>query len=239
MQNPSGKPRRILPPGFVSPELNRPKYSADVILPSRILKPLVDTHEHVIAIGASTGGTQALEAVLTQLPESVTGIVIVQHMPADHKFMTMFAQRLDGICQMEIREAQNGDRVRPGRVLISPCAKHMLLKRSGSRFMVEIVDGPQVTRHKPSVDVLFRSAALYAGANALGILMTGMGDDGARGLKEMHDAGAQTVAQDEASCVVFGMPKEAIRLGAADQVLPLNQIPGAIVAYSRNITGKL
>lgn len=222
-------------PTFFPPELNRPKLSADVILPRSSPKPLAVTHEHVIVIGASTGGTQALETVLTRLPESVLGIVIVQHMPPDQKFTIMFTERLDGLCQLEVREARHNDRVRPGLALVSPGGRHLALKRVGTQFLVEILDGPLVSRHKPSVDVLFRSAALYAQANALGILMTGMGDDGAMGLKEMHDAGARTIAQDEASSVVFGMPKEAIRLGAADEVLSLTKIPEAIVAYSRSV----
>jgi two-component system chemotaxis response regulator CheB len=216
--------------------LDRPKLTADVILPGgKDRSLLTKTNAHVIAIGTSTGGTQALEDVLTRLPVSVLGLVIVQHMPSDRKFMTMFAERLNGMCQIEVREAQNGDRVQPGRALISPSGQHMLVKRNGPHYSVEILDGPQVCRHKPSVDVLFRSVARYAGANALGILMTGMGDDGAQGLKEMREAGARTIAQDEASCVVFGMPKEAIRLGAVEHVMPLNQIPGAIVTYSRQV----
>jgi two-component system chemotaxis response regulator CheB len=194
-------------------------------------RALVRTTDQVVAIGTSTGGTQALEAVLTQLPATCLGIVIVQHMP--EKFTAMFAERLNGLCQIEVREARNGDRVIPGRALIAPGGRHMMLKRNGAQYMVEVVDGPVVNRHKPSVDVLFRSAAKYAGANALGIIMTGMGDDGARGMKEMHDAGAKTIAQDEASCVVFGMPKEAIKLGAVDLTMPLDQIPGAIVSYGR------
>jgi two-component system, chemotaxis family, protein-glutamate methylesterase/glutaminase len=145
----------------------------------------------------------------------------------------MFAERLNGLCQIEVREAKNGDRVIPGRALIAPGGKHMLLKRNGAQYVVEVVDGPLVNRHKPSVDVLFRSVAKFAGKNALGIIMTGMGDDGARGMKEMHDAGAKTIAQDEASCVVFGMPKEAIKLGGADQIIGLDNIPGAIVSYGR------
>lgn len=212
---------------------NRPKFSADVILSagSSGSAAMARTTDQLIAIGTSTGGTQALEAVLTKLPATSLGIVIVQHMP--EKFTAMFAQRLNSICQVEVREAQNGDRVIPGRALIAPGGKHMMLKRSGAQYVVEVVDGPLVNRHKPSVDVLFRSVAKFAGANALGIIMTGMGDDGARGLKEMRDAGAKTIAQDEASCVVFGMPKEAIKLGGADQVMPLDQIPGAIVSYGR------
>ena len=223
-------PRNVPVPGL---PVNRPKYSADVILPAGNggNAAMARTTDQIVAIGTSTGGTQALEAVLTRLPSTCLGIVIVQHMP--EKFTAMFAQRLNSICQVEVREAQNGDRVIPGRALIAPGGKHMMLKRSGAQYIVEVVDGPLVNRHKPSVDVLFRSVAKFAGANALGIIMTGMGDDGARGLKEMHDAGARTIAQDEASCVVFGMPKEAIKLGAADQTLPLEQIPGAIVAYGR------
>jgi two-component system chemotaxis response regulator CheB len=194
-------------------------------------RALVRTTDQLVAIGTSTGGTQALEAVLTELPSTCLGIVIVQHMP--EKFTAMFAERLNSICQIEVREAKNGDRVIPGLALIAPGGRHMMLKRSGAQYVVEVADGPVVNRHKPSVDVLFRSAAKYAGGNALGIIMTGMGDDGARGMKEMHDAGARTIAQDEASCVVFGMPKEAIKLDAVDQTMPLDQIPGAIVAFGR------
>jgi len=210
----------------------RPKNTADVILAAGSGGAMARTTEQVIAIGTSTGGTQALEAVLTRLPATCLGIVVVQHMP--EKFTAMFAERLNALCAIEVREAKNGDRVTPGRALIAPGGKHMLLKRSGAQYVVDVVDGPLVNRHKPSVDVLFRSVARFAGSNALGIIMTGMGDDGARGLKEMHDAGAKTVAQDEASCVVFGMPKEAIKLGAADQVLPLDRIPETINAFSRS-----
>jgi two-component system chemotaxis response regulator CheB len=145
----------------------------------------------------------------------------------------MFAERLDSLCQIQVLEAKNGDRVIPGRALIAPGGKHMMLKRNGAQYVVDVADGPLVNRHKPSVDVLFRSVAKFAGANALGIIMTGMGDDGARGMKEMHDAGAKTIAQDEASCVVFGMPKEAIKLGGVDQTLSLDNIPMAITTYSR------
>lgn len=211
---------------------DRPKFSADVMLAAPASGAMARTTDQVVAIGTSTGGTQALEAVLTRLPATSLGIVIVQHMP--EKFTAMFAARLNDLCQVEVREAQNGDRVIPGRALIAPGGRHMMLKRSGAQYVVDVVDGPLVNRHKPSVDVLFRSVAKYAGANALGIIMTGMGDDGARGLKEMHDAGARTIAQDEASCVVFGMPKEAIKLGAADRVMPLDQIPPAIIAAGRD-----
>ncbi len=205
-----------------------PKVSADAVLPPPGSEALAQTTERIVAIGTSTGGTQALEAVLTTLPRVSPGIVIVQHMP--EKFTASFAARLDSLCEIEVREAQNNDRVLPGRALIAPGGKHMLLKRSGAFYHVEVIDGPLVNRHRPSVDVLFRSVARFAGRNATGIIMTGMGDDGARGLKEMHDAGAGTVAQDEASCVVFGMPKEAIKLGAADRVMPLQDIPRAILA---------
>ncbi len=207
---------------------NAPKLTADAMLSSAAgHRALERTTDKLVAIGTSTGGTQALEAVLTKLPASCVGIVIVQHMP--EKFTAMFAERLNSLCQIEVREAKNGDRVIPGRALIAPGGKHMMLKRNGAQYVVEVVDGPLVNRHKPSVDVLFRSVAKFAGKNALGIIMTGMGDDGARGLKEMQEAGARTIAQDEASCVVFGMPKEAIKLGAADQTIGLDQIPAAIV----------
>ena len=205
---------------------SRPNFTADVMLSAGYNPALSHTTDQLIAIGTSTGGTQALEAVLTRLPATTLGIVIVQHMPA--VFTAMFAERLNGLCQIEVREAQNGDRVHPGRALIAPGGKHMMLKRNGAQYVVEVADGPLVNRHKPSVDVLFRSVAKFAGGNALGIIMTGMGDDGARGLKEMHDAGAKTIAQDEASCVVFGMPRVAIEMGATDSVVPLSLIPKAV-----------
>ena len=205
-----------------------PKLNADAILPAAS-HAMVQTTERIVAIGTSTGGTQALEAVLTTLPRVSPGIVIVQHMP--EKFTASFAARLDSLCQIEVREAQNGDRVMPGRALIAPGGRHMLLKRNGSQYHVEVVDGPVVNRHRPSVDVLFRSVARFAGRNALGVIMTGMGDDGARGLKEMHDAGATTVAQDEATCVVYGMPKEAVKLGGVDRSASLQAIPAEIMKY--------
>ena len=212
--------------------LNSPKLSADAML-SADYSPLHGrTAEQIVAIGTSTGGTQALEAVLIHLPVTCPGIVIVQHMPT--VFTAMFAERLNNLARIEVREAKNGDRVIPGQALIAPGGKHMMLRRSATQYVVDVADGPPVNRHKPSVDVLFRSVARFAGANALGIIMTGMGDDGARGLKEMHDAGAQTVAQDEASCVVFGMPKEAIKLGAVDLALPLEHISAAIVSFGVN-----
>jgi two-component system chemotaxis response regulator CheB len=193
---------------------------------------LTDTTEKVIAIGTSTGGTQALECVLSALPRVVPGIVIVQHMP--EKFTSAFAQRLDGLCAIEVREATNGERVRPGLALIAPGGRHMALGRSGAQYHVLVKDGPLVNRHRPSVDVLFRSTARIAGHNALGIIMTGMGDDGAEGILEMHLAGAQTIAQDEDSCVVYGMPKEAVKRGAIDRVRSLDDIPEEICRFARS-----
>lgn len=203
-----------------------PKLTADAILPSGGAA-MAQTTERIVAIGTSTGGTQALELVLTALPKVCPGMVIVQHMP--EKFTAAFAARLNSLCQIEVKEAQNNDRVIPGRALIAPGGKHMVLKRSGAQYFVEVLDGPLVNRHRPSVDVLFRSAAKVAGKNATGIIMTGMGDDGAAGLLEMRNAHARTVAQDEATCVVFGMPKEAIKRGAAEKIIPLQAIPGEIV----------
>ncbi len=207
---------------------SEPKRSADAILPAAGASggAMTQTTERVIAIGTSTGGTQALEAVLTALPRTVPGLVIVQHMPV--RFTAAFAERLDRLCEIEVKEAADGDRVRPGRALIAPGGKHLLLRRSGAQYHVEVRDGPLVNRHKPSVDVLFRSVARAAGRNALGIIMTGMGDDGARGLKELREAGARTVAQDEQTSVVFGMPKEAIKMGAVDEVLPLGSMAEVI-----------
>lgn len=194
-------------------------------------RPLQRTTDSVVAIGTSTGGTQALERVLTRLPVTCPGLVIVQHMPAN--FTRLFAQRLNALCEIEVREARNNDRVLSGQALIAPGGLHLQLKRNGAQYAVEVLDGPQVSRHKPSVDVLFRSVARTAGRNALGVIMTGMGDDGARGLKEMHEAGATTLAQDEQSCVVFGMPKEAIRHGGVSRVCALDDIPELIARFGR------
>lgn len=193
------------------------------------------TTDRVIALGTSTGGTQALELVLKQLRVDSPGIIIVQHMP--EKFTAAFAQRLDSLCQIEVREARHLDRVRSGLALVAPGGKHMQLKRSGAQYFVEVLDGPPVNRHKPSVDVLFRSVARHAGHNALGVIMTGMGDDGARGLLAMREAGARTVAQDEASCVVFGMPKEALLIGAAQSTEALENLPRLITDYARAAPG--
>ena len=214
--------RRVIP-GAARPLAPPPKLTADVMLAAQAAstRAMANTTDRVVAIGTSTGGTQALEAVLTKLPNVGSGIVIVQHMP--EKFTAMFAERLNSLSKLEVREAQNGDRVPGGR--------HMVLRRSGAQYYVEVADGPLVNRHKPSVDVLFRSVAQIAGRNALGVIMTGMGDDGARGMKEMHDAGARTVAEDESTCIVFGMPKEAIKLGGVDRIVPLDQIPSEIIAY--------
>jgi two-component system chemotaxis response regulator CheB len=199
-----------------------------VILAPAREKAMTRTTEHIVAIGTSTGGTQALEVILAHLPAVCPGIVVVQHMPP--QFTAAFAARLNSVCEIEVREAANNDRVVPGCALLAPGGKHMLLIRSGAQYHVEIKDGPPVNRHRPSVDVLFRSVAKCAGKNALGIIMTGMGDDGARGLKEMRDVGAHTVAQDEATCVVFGMPREAIRLEAAERIEPLDNIARLILA---------
>ena len=182
-----------------------------------------------VVIGSSTGGTLAIENVLLALPADAPGIAIVQHMP--EKFTAMYAQRLDGVCAMTVREARDGDRLERGTVLIAPGGRHMQLRKAGGQYFAQVADGPPVNRHKPSVDVLFRSVADCAGADALAIMLTGMGDDGARGMKAMHDRGARTIAQDEETCVVFGMPKEAIAIGAVDEVMPLPQVARAIVAF--------
>jgi two-component system, chemotaxis family, protein-glutamate methylesterase/glutaminase len=209
------------------PVVAPPKNTADVILTAQSGKAMTQTTARVVAIGTSTGGTQALEEVLTALPRVSPGIVIVQHMP--EKFTAAFAARLDGLCQITVKEAENNDRVVQGQALIAPGGRHILLKRSGAQYFVEVVDGPLVNRHRPSVDVMFRSVAKSAGANALGVIMTGMGDDGAAGLLEMRTAGARTVAQDEASCVVFGMPKEAIKRGGVERTVTLGAIAHEIL----------
>ncbi len=182
-----------------------------------------------VVIGSSTGGTQALEQVLMGLPADAPGIAITQHMP--EKFTAMYAQRLNGICAMNVREAKDGDRLERGVVLIAPGGLHMQLRKAAGQYFVHVVDGPPVNRHKPSVDVLFKSAAECAGRDVLGIILTGMGDDGARGMKVLHDGGARTLAQNEATCVVFGMPKEAIKLQAVDEILPLESMARAILQF--------
>ncbi len=212
----------------ITPESTKvaPKLTADVMLAKPTSRAMLETTEKVVVVGASTGGTEALRVFLEALPHDAPGIVIVQHMP-EH-FTKSFAARLDGLCRITVKEAENNDTVVRGRALIAPGNRHLLLKRKGSRYYVEVKDGPLVCRHRPSVDVLFRSTAHYAGKNAVGVILTGMGDDGARGLLEMKEAGASTIAQDEHSCVVFGMPKEAIKHGAVDLVLPLESIADAI-----------
>lgn len=194
------------------------------------LAAMIQTTHKVIAIGSSTGGTEALRSILTTLPKTAPGIIMTQHMPEG--FTTSFAQRLDSLCEIEVREAHDGDWVSPGLALLAPGNKHMRLARDGARYLVRVCEGPRVCRHRPSVEVLFESAAKYAGANAMGVILTGMGNDGATGLLSMRKAGAVTLAQDEASCVVFGMPREAIACGGASIVAPLNEIPQHILSFS-------
>ena len=188
---------------------------------------LAETTNKVIAIGASTGGTEALKDVLSRMPPNSPGIVVVQHMPAN--FTTAFAERLNGLSQITVKEAEDNDAVVQGTAVIAPGNYHMLLRRSGARYYVEVKDGPRVLHQRPSVDVLFKSTAKYAGSNSIGVILTGMGSDGAEGLLEMKQAGARTIAQDEKTCVVFGMPKEAIKIGAADKVVPLGQVAQEIL----------
>ena len=219
------RPRRLVPTGVAA--LSRPPLKAAVqgagsaIHAFAVNKPVV--------IGSSTGGTQALEVVLTALPADAPGIAITQHMP--EKFTAMYAERLNGLCAMNVREARDGDRLERGVALIAPGGRHMQLRKAGGQYFVVVADGPPVNRHKPSVDVLFRSAAECAGRDTLAIIMTGMGDDGARGMKLLHNAGARTIAQNEATCVVFGMPKEAIKLDAVDDILPLDMMAQAILQF--------
>ena len=202
--------------------------SADAVLPPIATRSLSVTTDKVVAVGTSTGGTEALRVLLIGLPLDAPGFVVVQHMP--EVFTAGFAERLNQLCAVDVKEAEDGDRVRPGCVLIAPGNRHTMIVRNGAQYAVKVVDGPLVARHRPSVDVLFRSVAQAAGGNAVGVLMTGMGDDGADGLLEMKRAGAATIAQDEATSVVFGMPRAAIERGAVDEVLPLNRIAPAILA---------
>jgi len=218
----TGKRRRL----SVERRAPAPKLSADAVIARPPSRAMIETTDKVVAVGASTGGTEALREFLEALPADSPGIVIVQHMP--EKFTASFAARLDQLCHINVREAADNDSVIRGQALIAPGNRHMLLKRSGARYFVEVRDGPLVNRHRPAVDVLFRSTARYAGRNAVGVIMTGMGDDGARGMLEMKEAGAVNIAQDEASCVVFGMPAEAIKLGGVERVLPLSLIAGEV-----------
>jgi len=208
------------------------KHSADAVLPSRRTPALRFTTDKVVVVGASTGGTEAILEFLEPMPPDAPAIVIVQHMP--EAFTAGFAGRLDSMCQIEVKEAANGDRVLQGRALIAPGNHHTLLRRSGGHYVVEVIEGPLVSRHRPSVDVLFRSAAQAAGPNAIGVIMTGMGDDGAAGLLEMKEAGGWTVAQDEASCVVFGMPREAVLRGAVIEVCSLPHLSRTILEKVRS-----
>ena len=199
---------------------------APVRLGSRSLQ---ETTNKVIAIGASTGGTEALKEVLTRFPPTIPGVVVVQHMPPN--FTTAFAERLNNQCSIAVKEAEDGDSVLPGRALIAPGNYHMLLKRSGARYYVSVKTGPMVHHQRPSVDVLFNSSAQYAGANAIGVILTGMGADGAQGLLQMRQAGARTIGQDEASCVVYGMPKEAAKAGAVEKVAPLQHVAQQVINF--------
>lgn len=205
----------------------QPKLSADVVLAKGSSQAMIQTTERIVAVGASTGGTEALREFLQVLPADCPGIVIVQHMP--EKFTAAFARRLDSLCAVQVKEAEDGDTVIRGRALIAPGNRHTLLKRSGARYYVEVKDGPLVSRHRPAVDVLFRSVARYAGRNAVGVIMTGMGDDGAAGMAEMKEAGATNLAQDETTCVVFGMPAEAVKRGGVHKVLPLQSLAGEVL----------
>ncbi len=207
--------------------LAQEKFSADAILPSAVRR--FSSTEKLIVIGASTGGTEAIKEVLTKLPADAPGVLVAQHMPEN--FTKSFADRLNNLCKISVKEAEHNERILPGYAYIAPGHSHLLLKRSGARYIVELNQGSLVNRHRPSVDVLFRSAANVAGANALGIILTGMGKDGVQGLLEMKQAGSYTIAQDEASCVVFGMPKEAIAAGGVREVLPLQNIARRTMEY--------
>jgi two-component system chemotaxis response regulator CheB len=222
-----GVPQRRMPEEGTQEKDIPPKLSADAVIPHSAKGSMIRTTDKVVVVGASTGGTEAIRAYLEALPLDAPGTVIVQHMP-EH-FTRAFARRLDQSCRVTVKEAEDGESVITGKALIAPGNYHTLLRRSGARYYVQVKEGPLVSRHRPSVDVLFRTAAQCAGRNAVGVIMTGMGDDGAKGLKEMKDAGASTIAQDEASSVVFGMPKEAIKLGAAERILALDRIPVAVM----------
>ncbi|WP_018125644.1 protein-glutamate methylesterase/protein-glutamine glutaminase [Desulfovibrio oxyclinae] len=221
--------RKARPP--VQPLKPQPKLDADAVIPAAKGAAPVQATEKIALIGASTGGTEALRVFLEALPVNCPPVAIVQHMP-EH-FTAAFAQRLDGICDISVKEAVDGSPMQRGQALIAPGNKHMLLKRSGAKYYVEVKDGPLVSRHRPSVDVLFRSGARYAGRNVVAAIMTGMGDDGAKGMRELFDVGAYTIAQDEATCVVFGMPQEAIKTGGVHKVLPLGRIAAEVVGKCR------
>ena len=212
------------------PSVPKTKLAAEAVVPRRPVAIRETTHK-VVVVGASTGGTEALRALLMEMPPDAPGIAIVQHMP--EVFTAHFAKRLDAVCRIEVKEAQQDDRLVPGRALIAPGNRHLVVRRSGALYFADVVDGPPVSLHRPSVNVLFRSAAQAAGRNAVGVILTGMGDDGADGLAELHGAGARTIAQDEATSIVFGMPKEAIARGGVDEVLPLPRIASQILRWAR------
>lgn len=216
--------------GAAAAKIAKPVLAGPISTVAMDLVAVTSTTDRISVIGTSTGGTQALEQILMPLSRTCPGIAVVQHMP--EKFTAAFAKRLDELCDVDVKEAETGDRLTPGRVLIAPGGHHLEIQRSGAQYIAKVFRGPNVNRHCPSVDVLFRSAARAAGRNVTGIIMTGMGDDGARGLLEMRQAGARTIAQDEASCVVFGMPKEAILMGAAKDILSLNQLPAVLEGYA-------
>jgi two-component system, chemotaxis family, protein-glutamate methylesterase/glutaminase len=211
-----------------------PRFTADAVLPRKSPARCAGAPSGVIAVGASTGGTEALRVFLTALPTDCPPIVIVQHMP--EVFTRAFAQRLNQECRIDVQEASDGDKLQTGQALIAPGNRHMLVNRSGDELVVQVTDGPLVSRHRPSVDVLFRSVAISVGAKAVGVIMTGMGDDGAQGLGEMQEAGAATIAQDEASCIVFGMPREAVARGAVNVVVPLEGIARAALKFTESLT---
>jgi two-component system chemotaxis response regulator CheB len=209
----------------------QPKYSADAVLAQSAPKTHFRTTDRIIAIGASTGGTEAIREVLSRLPADAPGVVISQHIP--EAFSAPFARRMDSVSQMRVFHAEDGQQIVPGHVYIAPGDWHLLVQRDGARYVCRLNDGPPVNRHRPSVDVMFRSVAQNVGPNAIGVILTGMGDDGARGLKEMHDAGAPTMAQDEKSSVVWGMPGEAVNHGGVDQILDLREIPAALMRLAQ------
>ena len=219
---------RVMPRAAVPKRVTDDRQSTSAVVPLLNVRSMLRTTDRIIAIGASTGGTEAIREVLEQMPPNAPAIVISQHIPA--AFSKSFAERMNRICAMAVCEAQDGQQILAGHAYVAPGDRHLLVERDGSRYVCRLSNGPHVNRHRPSVDVMFRSVAQKVGANAVGVLLTGMGDDGARGLKEMMEAGAGTIAQDEASSVVWGMPGSAVRLGAALHVLPLQQIGAQVLA---------
>jgi two-component system, chemotaxis family, protein-glutamate methylesterase/glutaminase len=220
-----------------TPTLVPPKHSADAILPANHGARMLRTTDRIVAVGSSTGGTEAIREFLTALPADSPAIVIAQHIPA--AFSAPFARRMDALCQLSVCEAADGQYIMPGHVYIAPGGRHLLIERDGARYLCRLNDGPPVNRHCPSVDVLFRSVAQQVGPNSIGVILTGMGDDGARGLKEMREAGAPTIAQDEATSVVWGMPGAAVKLGAVDEILPLFQVASGVLRLAANTVSKV